>query len=125
MIPSVYVFSNLAIIFVYACIQFSNPICKAQSVESTLGTTAVPQTFTESPEDVTVKEKGIAIFPCAIKNKVGKVRWTKDDFGLGEERNLTGFDRYTIIGDAEDGNYTLQIDPVLLEDEAKDGFQST
>ena len=123
MMPAFYVISNLAIIFVYASIQFNSSLCKAQSIESTLGTTAVPQTFTESPEDVTVKEKGIAIFPCVIKNKVGKVRWTKDDFGLGEERNLTGFDRYTIIGNAEDGNYTLQIDPVLLEDEAKDGFQ--
>ena len=93
-------------------------LSNAQSTESTTGTTAVPQTFTEEPKDVTVKEKGTAILPCVIKNQVGQVRWTKDTFGLGEDRNLTGFPRYTIIGDKENGNYTLQIDPVLLEDEA-------
>ena len=99
------------------------PVCIAQEEQSTTGSTAVPQTFAESPEDVTVKEGGHAIFPCVVKNRVGKVRWTKDDFGLGEERNLTGFNRYEIIGSNETDNYTLKIHPVLLEDEAKLGFQ--
>ena len=84
-------------------------------------TTAVPQEFLVKPTDVTVKEGERVTLPCQVKNKVGVLQWTKDKFGLGEERNLTGFTRYRMIGSDEDGNYTLEIDPVLLEDEAKDG----
>ena len=99
-----------------------NPYIKTESTEATTTTTAVPQTFEVEPKDITVKEKEIAILPCVIKNKVGNVSWTKDDFGLGEERNLSlGFSRYKIIGGNDTDNYTLMIDPVLLEDEADEG----
>ena len=32
--------------------------------------------------------------PCRVENAVGKLQWTRDDFGLGLGRDLTGFDRY-------------------------------
>ena len=101
---------------------FSN----AESTEAVVTTTVVPQTFEVEPKDITVKEKEIAILPCVIKNKVGNVSWTKDKFGLGEERKLAaGFSRYKIIGGNDTNNYTLMIDPVLLEDEAEEGAVGT
>ena len=99
-----------------------NSLVNAESTEATVTTTVVPQTFTVEPKDITVKEKESAILPCVIKNKVGNVSWTKDEFGLGEERKLApGFSRYKIIGGNDTNNYTLIIDPVLLEDEAEVG----
>jgi len=36
--------------------------------------------------------------PCRVKNKRGALQWTRDGFGLGIDRNLTGFHRYNMIG---------------------------
>ena len=41
--------------------------------------------------------------PCQVKNKRGMLQWTRDGFGLGVERNLTGFDRYHMSGYDEEG----------------------
>lgn len=58
------------------------------------------------------------ILPCRVINKKGVLQWTKDDFGLGVRRRLAGFDRYSMIGSDEEGDYSLNINPVALEDEA-------
>ena len=42
-----------------------------------------------------------------------------DDFGLGLNRNLKGFERYRMSDSDEEGDYTLDIDSVTLEDDAK------
>ena len=68
--------------------EYHKLIFEARADDSTSGTTVAPQTFIEEPKDVTVKERESVTLPCLVKNKVGKVRWTKDKFGLGEERNL-------------------------------------
>ena len=49
--------------------------------------------------------------PCQVENKRGMLQWTRDGFGLGIERNLTGFDRYHMVGSDEEGKNTslLQI----------------
>ena len=44
---------------------------------------------------------------------------SRDDFGLGLNRNLKGFERYRMSGSDEEGDYTLDIDSVTLEDDAK------
>ena len=36
--------------------------------------------------------------PCRVKNKKGMLQWTRDGFGLGVDRNLTGFHRYNMRG---------------------------
>ena len=41
----------------------------------------------------------------------------RDDFGLGLNRNLKGFDRYRMSGSEEEGDYTLDIDHVMMEDD--------
>ncbi len=40
---------------------------------------------------------------CRVANKRGTLQWTRDGFGLGIERNLTGFDRYRMTGTDEEG----------------------
>lgn len=56
--------------------------------------------------------------PCRVVNKQGVLQWTKDDFGLGTGRQLSGFDRYSMIGSDEEGDFSLQIYPVTIEDDA-------
>lgn len=36
-----------------------------------------------------------------------RLQWTKDDFGLGWHRNLSGFERYKMIGSDEEGDFSL------------------
>ena len=38
---------------------------------------------------------------------VGQLQWTKDGFGLGIERNLEGFSRYSMIGADDEGECLL------------------
>lgn len=79
------------------------------------------QSFTLQPEDHSALIGSKVLLPCRVEHKQGVLQWTKDDFGLGTERNmsLSGFERYTMIGTDEDGDYSLQIDPVTLDDDAK------
>ena len=80
---------------------------------------AVNQKFTSEPKDVSAVIGTRVQLPCKVLTKQGVLQWTKDDFGLGTHRNLTAFDRYTMIGSDEDGDYTLQIDSLHLDDDAK------
>lgn len=82
---------------------------------------SINQAFTLEPEDHSVLIGSKVLLPCRVEHKQGVLQWTKDDFGLGTHRNLSlsGFDRYTMIGNDENGDYTLQIDPLTLEDDAK------
>lgn len=79
------------------------------------------QTFTLQPEDHSVVIGSKVLLPCRVEHKQGVLQWTKDDFGLGTQRDLSlsGFERYTMIGTDADGDYTLQIDSVTLDDDAK------
>lgn len=38
------------------------------------------------------------VLKCIVKNREGQVQWTRGGFGLGTDRSLPEFDRYTIIG---------------------------
>ena len=48
----------------------------------------------------------------------GTLQWTRDDFGLGTDRDLSGFSRYRMLGEGEE-NWNLEITNVTLEDDAK------
>ena len=63
------------------------------------------QTFIRQPVDQTARQGEHVTLPCQVENKRGMLQWTRDGFGLGVERNLTGFDRYHMIGSNEEGNY--------------------
>ncbi|KAM3968499.1 irregular chiasm C-roughest protein isoform 2-T2 [Aphomia sociella] len=79
------------------------------------------QRFAMEPQDQVAVEGSRVTLPCRIENKVGLVQWTKDGFGLGAHRNLSGYDRYTMIGSDEEGDFSLEINRVILEDSG--GFQ--
>ncbi|XP_055371596.1 irregular chiasm C-roughest protein-like [Condylostylus longicornis] len=79
----------------------------------------IGQHFAMEPQDQTAIVGSRATLPCRVINKVGSLQWTKDDFGLGEHRNLSGFERYSMVGSDEEGDFSLDIYPVMLEDDAR------
>ena len=83
---------------------------------------SMEQTFLKEPESISVKEGESFTLSCSVKNKVGVLQWTKDDFGLGTSRSLVGYDRYKMVG-KEGSAWNLQVTNATLEDDAK--FQCT
>lgn len=91
---------------IYLCLIFIVPVIAQQK-------------FAIEPEDVSAIIGETILLPCRVVNKQGVLQWTKDDFGLGAHRNLSAFERYTMIGQDDNGDYTLQIENLTLEDDAK------
>lgn len=77
------------------------------------------QKFNIEPENQSAVIGSKVILPCRVTNKQGVVQWTQNDFGLGTDRNLSGYDRYSMVGDEHDGDYSLQIENLDLNDDAK------
>lgn len=65
------------------------------------------QRFAMEPQDQTAIVGSRVTLPCRVIGKQGTLQWTKDDFGLGWHRNLSGFERYTMIGSDEEGDFSL------------------
>ncbi|KAG5341335.1 KIRR1 protein, partial [Acromyrmex charruanus] len=84
-------------------------------------TEVVYQRFAIEPMDQTAVIGSRVTLPCRVLDQKGPIQWTKDDFGLGAVRNLTGYERYAMIGSDEEGKYkrdfSLHIYPVELEDD--------
>ncbi|XP_066956832.1 irregular chiasm C-roughest protein-like [Macrobrachium rosenbergii] len=76
------------------------------------------QSFANEPSPQTAVVGSTVVLPCRVVNKVGELQWTRDDFGLGNERALYAFKRYQMIGSDEEGDFSLRISPVALEDDA-------
>ncbi|KAM6223398.1 kin of IRRE-like protein 2 [Rhynchocyon petersi] len=74
--------------------------------------------FLQQPEDLVVLLGEEARLPCSLGAYWGLVQWTKDGLALGGERDLPGWSRYWISGNAASGQHNLHIRPVQLEDEA-------
>ncbi|XP_022238988.1 irregular chiasm C-roughest protein-like isoform X2 [Limulus polyphemus] len=87
-----------------------------QSLGSPLG--VIQQTFAIQPADRTAIKGDKIVLPCRVLHKKGTLQWTRDGFGLGSERSLAGFPRYTMVGSDEEGDFSLQITNVSLEDDA-------
>ncbi|XP_052805322.1 irregular chiasm C-roughest protein-like [Mya arenaria] len=83
------------------------------------------QEFYRQPTHESAVQGSSIVLRCIIKNRDGTVQWTHGGFGLGTERNLPGYDRYTMIGNTNsidvDGNsieeYSLKIDNLQLIDD--------
>ena len=95
--------------FVVISILISN-ICLMKISEASFSSHIVQprglvQTFIRQPVDQTARQGEHVTLPCQVENKRGMLQWTRDGFGLGVERNLTGFDRYHMIGSNEEGNF--------------------
>ncbi|KAL0099133.1 hypothetical protein PUN28_020001, partial [Cardiocondyla obscurior] len=80
-------------------------------------TEVVYQRFAIEPMDQTAVIGSRVTLPCRVLDQKGPIQWTKDDFGLGAVRNLTGYERYAMIGSDEEGDFSLHIHPVELEDD--------
>ena len=65
------------------------------------------QRFEREPEDQTAVVGETVVMACRVLNKGGILQWTKDDFGLGSDRNLSGFERYSMIGSEDEGESVL------------------
>ncbi|XP_035451282.2 irregular chiasm C-roughest protein isoform X2 [Spodoptera frugiperda] len=76
------------------------------------------QRFAIEPQDQSAVVGSRVTLPCRVENKAGQLQWTKDDFGLGTHRHLTGYERYKMIGSDEEGDYSLDIREVTLDDDA-------
>ncbi|OWK16461.1 hypothetical protein Celaphus_00004490 [Cervus elaphus hippelaphus] len=81
--------------------------------------------FLQQPEDQVVLLGEEARLPCALGAYRGLVQWTKDGLALGGERDLPGWSRYWISGNAASGQHDLHIRPVELEDQASYECQAT
>ncbi|KAM5208356.1 kin of IRRE-like protein 2 isoform 2-T2 [Hipposideros larvatus] len=81
--------------------------------------------FLQQPADLVVLLGDEARLPCALDAYSGVVQWTKDGLALGGERDLPGWSRYWISGDAGSGQHNLHIRPVELQDQASYECQAT
>uniref|UniRef100_A0A182LX93 Ig-like domain-containing protein n=1 Tax=Anopheles culicifacies TaxID=139723 RepID=A0A182LX93_9DIPT len=88
-------------------------------LSTTTNTRQIEQRFAMEPQDQTAIVGSRVTLPCRVVNKSGQLQWTKDDFGLGTHRNLSGFERYTMVGSDEEGDFSLDISPVMLDDDAR------
>ena len=66
------------------------------------------QSFLREPFDQIAAVGEHVTLPCRVINKRGVLQWTRDDFGLGSERQLIGFDRYQMTGSDEEGKTIKQ-----------------
>jgi hypothetical protein len=67
------------------------------------------QSFLREPFDQIAAVGEHVTLPCRVINKRGVLQWTRDDFGLGSERQLIGFDRYQMTGSDEEGKITYHL----------------
>nr|XP_028695883.1 kin of IRRE-like protein 2 [Macaca mulatta] len=81
--------------------------------------------FLQQPEDLVVLLGEEARLQCALGAYWGLVQWTKSGLALGGQRDLPGWSRYWISGNAANGQHDLHIRPVELEDEASYECQAT
>ena len=70
---------------------------------SQAGGGVLTQSFLREPFDQIAAVGEHVTLPCRVINKRGVLQWTRDDFGLGSERQLIGFDRYQMTGSDEEG----------------------
>lgn len=85
-------------------ISSSSGIVSPSSPESQL---AGEQRFAMEPQDQTAIVGSRVTLPCRVLDKSGQLQWTKDDFGLGTHRNLSGFERYSMVGSDEEGMWII------------------
>lgn len=76
------------------------------------------QRFAIEPTDRTAILGDTVVLACRVIDKAGTLQWTRDGFGLGADRDLSGFPRYSMVGSDEEGDFSLQIGRVTLEDDA-------
>lgn len=81
------------------------------------------QEFYRQPTNASEVQGQTVVLRCIIKNCGGKVQWTRGGFGLGTERSLPGYNRYSMIGTQQSVSndlieeFSLKIIDLQLEDD--------
>uniref|UniRef100_A0A3P8USP9 Kirre like nephrin family adhesion molecule 3 n=1 Tax=Cynoglossus semilaevis TaxID=244447 RepID=A0A3P8USP9_CYNSE len=83
-----------------------------------ISTHGAEATFAQQPQDLVVVAGQPVTLPCTIPAYHGVVLWIKDGLALGVGRDLSGYPRYTVIGDHGSGEHHLRIQRVELMDDA-------
>ena len=76
------------------------------------------QRFLEEPESVVVVEGSCVRLHCRVANKEGVLQWTKDDFGLGGERTMPEYERFSLFGDDRE-TWNLEIEHAKIADDGR------
>uniref|UniRef100_A0A8C9TM69 Kirre like nephrin family adhesion molecule 3 n=1 Tax=Scleropages formosus TaxID=113540 RepID=A0A8C9TM69_SCLFO len=74
--------------------------------------------FSQQPQDLVVVAGQPVTLPCSIPGYHGVVLWIKDGLALGVGRDLSGYPRYSVVGDHSSGEHHLRIQRVELMDDA-------
>ncbi|MBN3300475.1 KIRR3 protein, partial [Amia calva] len=74
--------------------------------------------FAQQPQDLVVVAGQPVTLPCAIPGYHGIVLWIKDGLALGVGRDLSGYPRYSVVGDHSAGEHHLRIQRAELMDDA-------
>ena len=82
---------------------FSGTLLLLTATAATASVRTTHQSFLREPFDQIATVGEHVTLPCRVVNKQGVLQWTRDDFGLGSERDLIGFDRYAMTGSDEEG----------------------
>uniref|UniRef100_A0A674MQD1 Kirre like nephrin family adhesion molecule 3 n=1 Tax=Takifugu rubripes TaxID=31033 RepID=A0A674MQD1_TAKRU len=83
-----------------------------------IGFIRVETMFSQQPQDLVVVAGQPVTLPCTIPGYHGVVLWIKDGLALGVGRDLSGYPRYTVIGDHSSGEHHLRIQHAELMDDA-------
>ncbi|KAK5980041.1 Synaptogenesis protein syg-1 [Trichostrongylus colubriformis] len=75
------------------------------------------QMIVEGPQESFVFSGQTVVLKCKVDNQKGAVQWMKNGFGLGVDRQLKFFPRYSMIGSTSKGEYNLQITNATLGDD--------
>ncbi|KAK0396447.1 hypothetical protein QR680_001719 [Steinernema hermaphroditum] len=82
-----------------------------------LCSTTAHQRIVRGPEDTVGSLHSTVILRCQVEDQKGAVQWVKNDFGLGTDRALPDYRRYSMVGRVNEGEYHLKIENVTLEDD--------
>ena len=66
------------------------------------------QRFMREPLDQIAAIGEHVTLPCRVVNKLGALQWTRDDFGMGTDRNLSGYKRYSMTGSDDEGKTIIR-----------------
>ncbi|XP_033114430.1 basement membrane-specific heparan sulfate proteoglycan core protein-like [Anneissia japonica] len=100
----------------YACLVLASG-SDSQIEASAVLTVIDQQSFTIEPANTNVFQGSTAILICNIANKQGRVQWLKESVPFTLDTTITsGENRYSIVGDQDNGDYNLQIIGAQEED---------
>lgn len=101
--------TNITLFYVHqwtCCSNKTIPLFYVHHLIIALSTAECNMMFLVHPSNASVAEQVDFVFNCTILELTGHVQWTKGGFGLGIDRELEGFERYSMVGSERRGRYS-------------------